>query len=139
MLKNHRTNSETILALGSICCLLFIKYYETVLYYRNINLIFDTLYGFVSIPLFYFFLSSCLATIFIKSSSIQVSKLGKKIYKLIDIFLLLIYMILLVLKLLGYVTIGNMPFVSIYWIAFIAWGCIFTIDFNARLKNGETI
>ncbi|WP_394525253.1 hypothetical protein [Lacrimispora sp. JR3] len=139
MLKHYKTNSETMLALGSTCCLLIMKYYETVFYYRNINLILDTLYGFVVIPLFYFFLSSCLATIFVKLSSVQVSKTTKKISKLIDILLLVIYIIVLVLKLLGFITIGNIPFISIYWIVFIAWGCIFTIDVNAQLKKGETI
>lgn len=131
MLKNYKINSETIFALGSICCLLFMRYYETVLYYRNINLIFDTLYGFVAIPFFYFSLSSCLITIFVKSFCIKASKSIKRIYKRIDLLLLLIYVILLVLKLLGYITIGIIPFVSIYWIAFIAWGWIFSNDINA--------
>ena len=59
-MKNYKTSSETLLALGVICCLLFMRYYETALYYRNINLILDTLYGYIAIPLFYFLISACL-------------------------------------------------------------------------------
>lgn len=139
MLKNYKISSETLLALGSTCCLLFMKYYETVVYYRIINPILDTLYSFVAIPLFYFFLSSCLTTMLIKLANIQISKTTKSIYKLIDIFLLIIYIILLIMKLLGYIAIGNIPFVSIYWIVFIVWGYIFTINVNSQIKKGETI
>jgi hypothetical protein len=128
--KNYKISSETLLALGAICCLLFMRYYETALYYRNINLILDTLYGFMAIPLFYFLVSACLAGIFIKLFNFQISK-KIKICKVINIFLLIIYMVFLVLKLFGYMTIGIIPFVSIYWFVFIVWGCIFTIDFIA--------
>ncbi|MDK2967175.1 MAG: hypothetical protein PWP53_2787 [Lacrimispora sp.] len=126
-MENYKTSSETLLALGAIFCLLFMRYYETVIYYRNINLILDTLYGFIAIPIFYFLISACLTTIFIKLSKIRISK-KMKIFKMIDIFSLIIYMIFLVLRLSGYMTIGFIPFVSKYWIVFIAWGCIFTID-----------
>ncbi|MGC6174075.1 hypothetical protein [Lacrimispora sp. 38-1] len=127
-MKKYKTSSETSLALGAICCLLFMRYYERVLYYRYINLIFDTLYGFIAIPLFYFLISACLTTIFIKSFKIQISK-KMKIFKMINTFLLIIYMIVLALRLSGNITIGIIPFVSKYWFVFIAWGCIFTIDF----------
>ena len=127
-MKNYKISSETLLALGVICCLLFMRYYETALYYRNINLILDTLYGYITIPLFYFLISACLTTIFIKLSKIRISE-KMKIFKMADIFLLIIYMIVIVLRLSGYLTIGFFPFVSTYWFVFIAWGCIFTIDF----------
>ncbi len=127
-MKNYKTSSETLLALGVICCLLFMRYYETALYYRNINLILDTLYGYIAIPLFYFLISACLMTIFINLSRIRISK-KMKIFNMIDTFLLIIYMIVLVLRLSGDMSIGIIPFVSKYWFVFIAWGCIFTIDF----------
>ncbi|GLB28801.1 hypothetical protein LAD12857_07240 [Lacrimispora amygdalina] len=127
-MKNYKISSETLLALGVICCLLFMRYYETALYYRNINLILDTLYGYIAIPLFYFLISACLTTIFIKLSKIRISK-KMKIFKLTDIFLLIIYMIVIVLRLSGYMTIGIIPFSSIYRFVFIAWGCIFASDF----------
>lgn len=81
-MKNYKTSSETLLALGAICCLLFMRYYETALYYRNINLILDTLYGYIAIPLFYFLISACLTTIFIKSFKIQISKKMKESFLL---------------------------------------------------------
>lgn len=138
-MKNYKTGSETFWALASVCCLLFIKYYEAVLYYQNINLIADTIYGLMAIPLFYFFVSSCLATIFIKIFDLPISRITKCIYRAVDIFLLLIYMVLITLKLLGFITIGIIPFVSIYWVIFIAWGCIFAIDVNVQLKKRETV
>ncbi|WP_143321505.1 hypothetical protein [Clostridium sp. HBUAS56010] len=131
-MKKYKINSETILALGSMFCLLFMKYYETALYYRNINIILNLIYSFVAIPLFYFFLSSCFATIVVKLFSIQVSKLQKRIFKLTDILCMIIYIVFLVLKLFGYITIGYMPFISRCWIAFIAWGCIFAIDADTQ-------
>ena len=136
-MKNNKINSETILALSSTCCLLCMKYYETIIYYRNINRILDTLYFFVMIPLFFFFISACFFTILIKLFNIHFAQNIKGIYRLIDIIIAIVYVIFLVLKAGGYITIGNMPFVSIYWIIFIAWGFIFSIDLNGYKKEGE--
>lgn len=139
MLKNYKINSETVLALGSTCCLLYMRYYETAIYYRHINIILDTVYNFVAVPFFYFFISGCLLTLFLKLFNTHFAQKTKRICRLIDTILLVIYVIFIVLKMIGYFVTGNLPFVSIYWIIFIIWGCIFTIDFNIRTKKGEQV
>lgn len=138
-MKNYKINSETVLALGSTCCLLCIRYYESVIYYRHINIILDTVYNFVAVPLFYFFISACLLTILFKLFNTHFTQKTRRIYRLIDAILMMIYVIFIILKMIGYLATSNLPFVSIYWIIFIAWGCIFTIDFNSQTKKGERI
>lgn len=138
-LKDNKIKIETVFALSSICCLLYMRYYESVLFYRHINFIFDTLYNYVAIPLFYFFISGCLFTILFKLLNTHLSQKTKRVYKLINTIILIIYIFFLLLKIIGYFTIGNLPFISVYWIIFIAWGCIFTINFSSSKKKGEEI
>ena len=138
ILRSHRIISEALFALGSICCLLFIRYYKTIIYFRNINILLDTIYSFMVIPLFYFLISACIVTIFIKLSNIKISKIIKRFFKFINIIFLLAYIVFLVLQFLGYISIGVRPFVSLYWINFIIIGAMYavcTISTDSALDN----
>ena len=135
-MRGHKINSEALFALGSVYCLLVMRYYETVIYFRNINIFLDTVYSFMVIPLFYFLISACIVTIFIKLSDIKISNIIKRLFRFIDIILLLVYIVFLVLKLVGYISIGMIPFVSLYWIIFINMGLIFAVCATTDKESG---
>ncbi len=126
-MRGHKINSEALFALGSVCCLLVMRYYETVIYFRNINIFLDTVYSFMVIPLFYFLISACIVTIFIKLSDIKISNIIKRFFGFINIIFILAYIVFLVLKFVGYISPGVIPFVSLYWIAFIIMGAMFAV------------
>lgn len=126
-MRSHRINSEALFALGSTCCLLFIRYYETIIYFRNINILLDTIYSFMVISLFYFLISACIVTIFIKLSNIKISKMIKRFFRFINIIFVFAYIVFLVLQLLGYISVVMRPFVSLYWIIFIIMGAMFAV------------
>ena len=134
-MRGHRSNSEALFALGSVCCLLIMRYYETVIYFRNINIFLDTIYSFIVIPLFYFLISACIVTIFIKQSDIKISNIIKKFFGFINIIFILAYIVFLVLKFVGYISPGIIPFVSLYWIIFIIMGAIFSLCTSTANKE----
>lgn len=135
-MRSHKINSEALFALGSVCCLLVMRYYETVIYFRNINIFLDKVYSFMVIPLFYFLISACIVTIFIKLSDIKISNIIKRFFGFIDIIFLLVYIVFLVLKFVGYISIGIISFVSMYWIIFIIMGVIFAVCATTDKESG---
>lgn len=88
------------------------------------------------IPLFYFLISACIVTIFIKLSDIKISNIIKRFFGFIDIIFLLVYIVFLVLKFVGYISIGMISFVSIYWIIFIIMGMIFAVCATTDNESG---
>jgi len=112
------------------------RYYETVIYFRNINIFLDKVYSFMVIPLFYFLISACIVTIFIKLSDIKISNIIKRFFGFIDIIFLLVYIVFLVLKFVGYISIGMISFVSMYWIIFIIMGVIFAVCATTDKESG---
>ncbi len=51
MVEKMKINIETLLALGAVCCLLYMRHYELVFHYKMMNRILDILYGSVAVPL----------------------------------------------------------------------------------------
>lgn len=88
------------------------------------------------IPLFYFLISACIVTIFIKLSDIKISNIIKRFFGFIDIIFLLVYIVFLVLKFVGYISIGMISFVSMYWIIFIIMGVIFAVCATTDKESG---
>lgn len=125
-MKNSKFRFDTYFAIFSLVCLLFIRYYENVLYYRDTQLYLDKLYRLIAIPFFYYFLSASITYLVMVFFHVRLSIRMKKFIVFINIALWLIYIMFILLSLFGSITIYY-TFVSIYSFVFILWGSLFAL------------
>lgn len=133
-----RKNILTILfALVAIACLQYIRYYETVLYYRNINLVYDFAYGYIAGPLFSYLVAYVTTKFIVSFIQINIVQKQQKILKIICCLSWIVYTILLTIK----IAIPSiLPFAIVgapYEYIFVFGGIVlaFTIDMNDEGKG----
>ncbi len=134
-MKKSQIKAKAIYTLIPIICFIYIFYYEKVLYYKpiaNYTIIFDDLYEYIAIPLFYFFITTIITFSIFDLFNIRLSKTLNKVFAFILGFVLFIYIILILLKKMGLNSIPTISFLSIYSIVFSALGCFFAL---ASYKN----
>lgn len=122
-----RLRNETILAYISLLCMLFIKYYESILYYRSFNGFYELMHQQISIPCFYFFLSASILTFFAKQKELRFPSTIYKFSSCFVVVIIIVYTLLILLKILKILTLPFIHFLSIYSILFSICGCIFAI------------
>lgn len=120
-------------ALISLLSLLYMNYYETILYYNKTtqySWIFDKVYEYIAIPFFYFFATSFISFSIFELLNIGIAKSIRKIIKYILSLTLIFYIILIFTE-----TFPYFNFISFYSIIFSVLGCLFAL---ASHKKDDT-
>jgi len=129
-MKKKEKYFSIVCAFISILSLLYIRYYETTLYYKQITLysyILDKMYEYIAIPSFYYFITTFITLIILNLFNINIPKIVQKILKFILILALILYIILITISIIGIITLSTVGFISIYSLLFSVFGCFFAL------------
>lgn len=130
-MKKRSIKSDTVYAFISLLSLLCVNYYQTILYYKQItqySYIIDEIYEYIAIPSFYYFITAFITAVILDFLNINITKTLHKIFTYVISLALIFYIILVLLKIIGMITIPTIGFTSIYYaIVFSILGCLFAL------------
>lgn len=135
-MKKYIIRHDSVYALISLLSLLYVNYYQTILYYKKItalSYIFDNIYEYIAIPLFYCFITAFVASVILDFFRVNIPKTFHKISKYIICLFLVLYIIFLVIKTKWIIMIPPIGFTSIYSIVFSVFGCLFAL-YTQKIK-----
>jgi len=118
---------DVIFLLISLLSLLYIRYYEKILYYKPINQFLDVMYEYISIPSFYYCIAAFITVFIVNLLKINIPKRSKKILKYAIGLTLMLYVIFVFSNILGLIVIHYIAFFSFYSIIFAILGCLFSL------------
>lgn len=127
----RRIKRESIYALAAILCLIYVNYYQTILYYSRftkMTFFYDMLYQYIASPLYYFFLLAFISSIAMDLLNISIKEDFCRILNILVSIIMIIYFLYVLLsavKLLKFFPIG---FYSIYSMFFSVSGFLFALS-----------
>lgn len=130
MMKNKEMKNVSIYAVISLLSLLYINYYQTILYNKPMLLYSDIyyfIYQYITIASFY-----CSLAAFITYNILEFIhyNLPKKIIKVLTYIIslaLFIYFLLVLIKIFGFTLLPYYGFISIYSVIFSVTGCLIAL------------
>lgn len=129
-MKKRLLRPDTVYAIMSFLSLFYMYYYQAKLYYRpqmKFAGVFDILYGYISIPVFYFFIAAFCTAIILFFIRPRLSNTLCKILASIIKTALILYLLLITIKCIGIITVPVIGFIPIYLIVFGVLGAIFAL------------
>ncbi|HBY71463.1 MAG TPA: hypothetical protein DEG06_04385 [Lachnospiraceae bacterium] len=121
---------DSIYALFAIISLIYVNYYQAVLYYKHAtqySSLLDKTYEYIAIPSFYFFVTAFITFVIFDIFKINIARTLSKIILLIMCFVLILYIALVILNIIRVIAIPTVGFASIYSIIFSVLGCFLAL------------
>ncbi len=127
---------SNIYAFISLITLLYMRHYQTVLYYRNPSLIssrvYDIIYYMAGVA-FFFFIAAFLADVVYGVFNFNITKIWRRVLTYILALALIIFIVLIAAGSIKMASIGSF---SIYSVALAASGCLFAlVMFKSKMER----
>lgn len=116
-MKKKVVKIDSIYAVISLLSLLYINYYQTILYNKPMlpySDIYDLIYQYIAIASFYCFLAAFITYIILDFIHYNLPKKVIKILTYIISLALIIYILLVLIKIIGFTLLPYYGFISIY-------------------------
>ncbi|MDF2610065.1 MAG: hypothetical protein K0R92_1539 [Lachnospiraceae bacterium] len=126
-MKKKVLKIDSIYAVISLLSLLYINYYQTILYNKPMlpySGIYDFIYQYITIASFYCFLAAFITYIILDFIHYNLPKKVIKILTYIISLALIIYILLVLIKIIGFKLLPYYGFISNYSVIFSVTGCL---------------
>ena len=129
-MKKRVLRIDSIYAVISLLSLLYINYYQTILYYKPMltySDIYYCIYQYIAIPSFYCFIAAFIIYTILDFICYNLPKKVVKILTYIIIIALIIYILLILIKIIGITLLPYYGFISVYSVIFFVLGCLIAL------------